>query len=340
MGVSGKIGSGKDTVCDLVREIWPDFVKIAFADRLKKVVCALTGTPLETVRSREGKGMVPKGFSHTIGQLLQIVGQSMKESLGEEVWCDAVMGSLPQWTLIADCRCLVEADAIRRAGGKLIRVNGDPARVRELNTDKRDLNHSTETELDCYSFDYVIENEGTVDELRGKVKSIVSEIVCVLGKYTFVRHAEKKYSNNSGEKRRLDSPVTERGLLQMGEAVSESFPRKYDMILASPYLRTRQTAVLLAQKLSIGRIVIEPLLSEYLGNQFSVSSADWSETTLHHCPVRIESMEEFRDRMKRLKEKLLADYNHRVIIVTHGLVIQKLTGKEISQGEWTVSEIR
>lgn len=79
----------------------------------------------------------------------------------------------PKW-IITDVRFPNEADAIRERGGIIIRVN----RKHGYNTPdgkwkEMPINyHESETALDNYDFDYVIENDTTIAELKEKVKSI------------------------------------------------------------------------------------------------------------------------------------------------------------------------
>ena len=91
----------------------------------------------------------------------------------------------PNW-IITDCRFENEANAIKERGGINIRVNRDlPCKVCNLTKTERrgkqcneitcpnQSNHSSETSLDNYSFDYVIDNNSTIEELIHKVKEIL-----------------------------------------------------------------------------------------------------------------------------------------------------------------------
>lgn len=72
----------------------------------------------------------------------------------------------PDW-IITDCRFPNEADAVRQRGGIVIRLN----RFTEEQSQ-----HSSETALDNYkNFDYVIDNNGTLDDLRNELKKIVAD---------------------------------------------------------------------------------------------------------------------------------------------------------------------
>lgn len=175
IGVSGKIGSGKDTVFGIISKHFSSSKNVAFADRVKKVVSALTGCPLDMCYTREGKAFIPAGFEDTIGVLLQKVGKAMRETIHEDVWCDAVLRdpSLPKYSVITDCRFVNEVDNILALNGLIIRLEGDPARIRERNDDGRDLLHISETALDDYPFKYVIENNSTLELLERNVLAVV-----------------------------------------------------------------------------------------------------------------------------------------------------------------------
>lgn len=75
----------------------------------------------------------------------------------------------PNW-IITDCRFRNEAKAIEDRGGFIIRVNRNPVKgdVWKIGDE-----HPSETSLDNYKFKYVIENDGTIEELVKKVSNIL-----------------------------------------------------------------------------------------------------------------------------------------------------------------------
>jgi len=90
--MSGKIGSGKDAAYAALNKCFPGLIKqVCFADRLKETVSTLTGCDLELFYTREGKALIPSGFSCTIGTLLQKLGVSLRESISEDIWCNVVL---------------------------------------------------------------------------------------------------------------------------------------------------------------------------------------------------------------------------------------------------------
>lgn len=76
----------------------------------------------------------------------------------------------PNW-IITDTRFPNEAQAIKDRGGIIIRVNRTVVHP-ELGEGKVTYIHPSETALDNWEFDYVIENNGTLEELIEKVRVI------------------------------------------------------------------------------------------------------------------------------------------------------------------------
>ncbi len=81
----------------------------------------------------------------------------------------------PNW-IITDVRFPNEAQAIKDRGGIVIRVNRPLERLGNSKLPKLKhtsiSQHPSETALDNYNFDYVIENEGNIDELVQKINQL------------------------------------------------------------------------------------------------------------------------------------------------------------------------
>lgn len=171
IGISGKIGAGKDTVAEMIINhpiVAGNCTVIRFADRLKEVVALLTGTSREANYSRSGKQLVPEAFApFSLGILQQKVGMALRESLDEDIWVmalDVEVKKCKHLVIIPDVRFVNEFDYVRRNGGIVVRVNRDNRPV-----DNRDAQHISETALDNADFDVVIDNNGTLDDLAKQV---------------------------------------------------------------------------------------------------------------------------------------------------------------------------
>lgn len=81
-----------------------------------------------------------------------------------------IIDEYPNWA-ITDCRFRNEADAVKVKGGFVIRVNRPG--VKPIN------NHDSEVDLDNYHFDYIINNDGTLSDLKDKVKTFMG-ITCLI----------------------------------------------------------------------------------------------------------------------------------------------------------------
>lgn len=175
IGISGKIGSGKDTLADTILKISPYFEKKSYAYKLKKTGAFLTGTEEELWFTQEGKNIYLPDWGMTIGQFQQKLGtEAIRTGLHPNAWIISLFADLrpdSHW-VIADMRFKNEAEAVKEKGGIAIRINGDPARVRANST--RDMSHPSETDLDDYDgFDLVYENNKSLLDLENFAKMVL-----------------------------------------------------------------------------------------------------------------------------------------------------------------------
>jgi hypothetical protein len=178
IGLSGKIGSGKDTVAGIIQEIrsTENWQVKKFAGLLKKFASDLTGVPVERFEDQEFKRQnMPAEWSNngapmTYRELLQKLGtDAIRDGLHTNVWINGLFATYNQdknW-IITDCRFPNEAQSIIDRHGILIRIN--------RNQDTGD--HPSETALDNWSqWHYVIDNTESIEALRLLVRDILSEI--------------------------------------------------------------------------------------------------------------------------------------------------------------------
>ena len=103
--------------------------------------------------------------------MLQLMGTECgREILHPDIWVNATLGAYhpnDKW-IITDVRFPNEIDRIEKLGGIVIRV------VRDIETITNE--HFSETALDHHDFEYVIQNNGTKQELLEKVEKIYKKI--------------------------------------------------------------------------------------------------------------------------------------------------------------------
>lgn len=177
IGIGHVKRAGKDSAANaLVRDL--GYTKVAFADSLKDM--ALKADPLVipspgTVNIGIGHGHLSwlvrgSGWEQAkdrwpeVRRFLQNLGLAVREVLGEDAWVDQVLGRYPHpigKLVIPDVRFLNEAEAIKQAGGYLVRIDR-PGAVAE--------GHRSELELVDYSdWDLIISNDKSITELEGTV---------------------------------------------------------------------------------------------------------------------------------------------------------------------------
>ena len=182
-----------------IGDSYSGFIQKSFAAKLKQIVSILTGIPAEDLEKQEVKdSRLPECWhkfddnNHyvepdNVRELLQTLGTDLlRNQLHPNVFVNAlfvdyttkkysigidkyghqtIVDKYPNW-LITDVRFPNELQAIKDRDGIVIRVNRN-------NSLLKSVIHESETVLDNATFDYVIDNNGTIEELVIKVKEIL-----------------------------------------------------------------------------------------------------------------------------------------------------------------------
>jgi energy-coupling factor transporter ATP-binding protein EcfA2 len=168
IGLSGRRGSGKDTVARILQQLQPErsWQIRSFGDSIKSVCAALTGEDVGPYYSQKGKTEIIPTFHRTRGEMLQQVGLALRE--WEPLPSDA-------FVLVPDVRFANEADPIRARGGLMLRLKGDPLQQRGDGT--RDDNHISEVAMDDYPhFAATLHNTGSRDDLTRQVRELLERL--------------------------------------------------------------------------------------------------------------------------------------------------------------------
>lgn len=171
IGFSGYARSGKDTAVSLLPHTRVAFADVMreFAERLNPIVGEGSPPPrLKHIISQYGwDGYKSSPYSTEIRGLLQRLGTECgRQLIGDDVWVNAALDNLPPGLYaISDCRFLNEAEAIRKRGGKVIRI--ERPGVGPANS------HPSETSLDDYDFDHVIVNDGSLKDFQKRLYEVL-----------------------------------------------------------------------------------------------------------------------------------------------------------------------
>lgn len=164
IGLCGYAGAGKDAVFRAMQELRTDVVRVAFADALKTEVAEACGVPLEELEQNKPK----------FRELLQAWGV-WRRSQNPDYWVSQaadkcyVVATEGKTSVITDVRFQNEVGWIKENGGVVIRV--ERTGVGAVNA------HVSEHEWTTAQFDYVIENNGTLGELKADVLGLIQKWV-------------------------------------------------------------------------------------------------------------------------------------------------------------------
>jgi len=177
--LSGKAGSGKDTVGEIL-SVKHGFRPWAFAEKLKIVVQELFGLGYCQVHgTREEKEAIDPRYGKSGRQILIELGQFCR-TINPNIWEDITLKKIGQYFygysghVITDLRLKSEANRARQWGKdkglEVILVRIERPGISTINT-------FTETDLDDYDgFDYYIHNDGSLEDLERKVDELMRGI--------------------------------------------------------------------------------------------------------------------------------------------------------------------
>jgi hypothetical protein len=186
IGISGKAGSGKDTVGDYLLRSNLVQAKIPLAQSLKYLCSFLFNIPIEDMYENKEKETQIKvtnwlfnnsqlekdrvGTNLTVRELLQYFGTDIMRSFYSNVWTDVFLKSCSEYdnVVCTDVRFIDEVEAIQKSGGIVIRLTRNTS----------DMSHSSEKVLDDYkNFDIVYNNIGETPEKTCKnIRTILEEL--------------------------------------------------------------------------------------------------------------------------------------------------------------------
>lgn len=170
-----------------------------FAGKLKTIASMLTGIPIHKfedqafkkthlgsewnapIPGEDWKNGKPVNVPMTVREFLQKLGtDGLREGLHTNVWVNAMFADYEcvhtdhvpngwdcdNW-IITDCRFPNEAQAVKNRNGIIIRI--DRPGVTAVNA------HPSETSIDDWKFDDYIVNDGSVEDLLVKVKTVLEQ---------------------------------------------------------------------------------------------------------------------------------------------------------------------
>jgi len=201
IGVTGFIGSGKDTVANYLTT-FHGFKKLSFAGSLKDAVANVFGWDREmlegtTKSSREWRENVDTWWAERLSiphltprWVLQYWGTEVcRNGFHNDIWVASIQNKLRQAKddiVITDCRFANEVLAIKDVGGTTVRVERGPrpewydiAKAFNAGTVNKDALdkfsiHASEYSSVGLEYDHWLDNNKTIDDLHNQVEKLIN----------------------------------------------------------------------------------------------------------------------------------------------------------------------
>ena len=208
VGITGFIGSGKDTVAKMLVE--KGAVQDSFAAPSKDLCASVFGWPRDmlqgdTVESRDFRETPDMYWTRKLGidqftprLALQLLGtEIMRTHFNQDIWLDSLEYRIRKneqqdtMVVVSDCRFKNELDLIKELNGIVVHVIRDELpewyeTAVHANKGSVPAKHTMETRFAKvhasewkwvgYDFDFVIKNSGTLEDLQTEVDSMYSDM--------------------------------------------------------------------------------------------------------------------------------------------------------------------
>lgn len=167
IGVHGLAQSGKDTAAwRLIKIIHSmNWKTEKFAKPVYEICSILSQTPVYEIENKKNE-IIP-GWDITYREMLIQIGMGGRK-YNERIWIDHLFKRVDHNVvnlIITDVRFLNEVEEIKKSGGVVIKIDRD--------IDPIENDHGSESELLNFNeFDFIINNNGTLDELELKLNEL------------------------------------------------------------------------------------------------------------------------------------------------------------------------
>lgn len=177
VGIVGKERAGKDEVAKVFKK--NGYFRLAFADSLKKYCKSMFNITDEEMDDDNKDTPLKKLSLRSPREVLKEIGTATR-SIYPNIWIDKTLSTLDTdySYIITDVRFKNELEAVQALGAKIIRLER-PDHLRVVVPESKDPNHFKRVEQDIVSMikpDFVIVNDGTIEQLHAKVEEIIRVI--------------------------------------------------------------------------------------------------------------------------------------------------------------------
>jgi hypothetical protein len=174
IGFAGLAGAGKDAAAACVPGAWP----MAFADPIYWMLSAMTGMSVDELKDRDAKEEPIEWLGRSPRFLLVTLGTEWgRDVVHPDLWVRIAARRLDtlesygiETVVVSGVRFVNEVDLIHSRGGEVWRID-------RLGTERMS-GHRSEDGIPPVLIDRVIVNDGTLDDLRMKVRAALGAMPC------------------------------------------------------------------------------------------------------------------------------------------------------------------
>lgn len=183
IAITGNAGHGKDTCAEYL-SVRYGYARYALAEPIKEAVLPLFGWDAQRIQG-EGKEQVDPRYGISPRQALQALGTEFAQEdlcrlfhpfalkVGRRLWVLRLLERSKDepYVVVSDCRFPHEADTLRKAGAKIVRVLRPSVPV--------DMTHESERGVGQITPDYMVPNTGSIAQLQRALDGIMHEMMGV-----------------------------------------------------------------------------------------------------------------------------------------------------------------
>ena len=172
--ISGKAGSGKDTVAKIIESILhqrnKEVLILHFADLVKFYAEHYWGW--NRLKDKDGR------------YILQYIGTELMRRTFPTYWAEIIgkflyalqLNGLYDYCIISDWRFINEFDVVSEYAEHLTAIRIERPNYNNDNLTYEQKHHISETQLDNFPFDWIVENSGTLTDLEDSLNIILEHI--------------------------------------------------------------------------------------------------------------------------------------------------------------------